>query len=76
MNTPLRTIITCRYTGGTYLARNRDSGKTCSCTESERAAVQGLVRKLAPDATDPYIKQISGGVWVLDVPSTELGGGL
>ena len=36
MSAPKPGVITVRYSGGTYLARHRDTGKTCSCTESPK----------------------------------------
>lgn len=63
--------ISCRYSSGTYLARNSSAGLSCSCTESERAAVLGLAQKLRPGFPAAAIRQIECGVWVLDKPTAK-----
>ncbi|MFO1458245.1 MAG: hypothetical protein U1G08_02480 [Verrucomicrobiota bacterium] len=70
MSAPKPGVITVRYSGGTYLARHRDTGKTCSCTESPKGAVRGLAKKLHPAATDSDLSEISFGVWLFHAPTT------
>lgn len=65
MSAPLRWTITVRYSGGTNVARNRDTGLSCSSTESEFSAVLGLAKKIRPKAVTYSIREISPGVWVL-----------
>lgn len=74
MSAPTPEVITVRYTGGTYLARHRGTGKTCSCTESPKGAVRGLARKLHPEASESDLNEVSFGVWLFHQPTTAIEG--
>ncbi|MFO1461240.1 MAG: hypothetical protein U1G08_17790 [Verrucomicrobiota bacterium] len=66
-----RWTISCRYSGGTNIARNQATGLSCSATESERAAVLGLAQKLRPGFPAAALRQLSTGIWTLAKPSPE-----
>jgi hypothetical protein len=58
-------VVHAKYSSGTYRARNRETGKACSCTESERGAVVGLARKITQGSPEPEVRQICTGIWIV-----------